>query len=360
MKIESSSIVMESSRRYSQTSREEETLRFWVGEGKRSPLDINANSGRPAVLEEDILDLSAEAEKMLAQMRSKAPAEEEVIEIEMSSEEEQRVYLIEKMLQALTGKKIRLKVPKKVRIHQDGSLAVDLGDKQLNLSARQTKGWGLVYDYHASYSEKERTSFQAVGVIKTSDGKEISISLTMEMSREFFMEENIHIRAGDAAVDPLVINFGGGAPNLSGERINFDLDMDGRQDRVFFVGNGSGFLALDANEDGVINDGSELFGPRSGDGFDELMAYDEDENGWIDEGDPIFDDLRIWTKDDQGNDILLALGEKGVGAIYLGSIATPFAIKDQSNQLQGQVQRTGIFIGEEDSAGTIQHIDIVV
>ncbi len=37
-----------------------------------------------------------------------------------------------------------------------------------------------------------------------------------------------------------------------------------------------------------INDGSELFGTSSGDGFKDLATYDEDENGWIDENDSIF------------------------------------------------------------------------
>mgnify|MGYP000465316364 CR=1 FL=1 len=48
---------------------------------------------------------------------------------------------------------------------------------------------------------------------------------------------------------------------------------------------GSGYLALNKNGDGVINDGSELFGTASGDGFYDLSMYDEDGNGWIDEND---------------------------------------------------------------------------
>ena len=42
--------------------------------------------------------------------------------------------------------------------------------------------------------------------------------------------------------------------------------------------NGSGYLALDKNGDGTINDGSELFGTRNGDGFADLAQYDEDGN----------------------------------------------------------------------------------
>ena len=88
--------------------------------------------------------------------------------------------------------------------------------------------------------------------------------------------------------------------------------------RISFVGPGSGFLALDQNGDGTVNDGSGLFGARTGNGFHELAAYDDDGNGWIDEGDSVYVGLRIWEKDAEGNDRLMALGKRGLGAIFLG------------------------------------------
>jgi hypothetical protein len=54
------------------------------------------------------------------------------------------------------------------------------------------------------------------------------------------------------------------------------------------------------------------------------------------------------------------LGLKGIGAIYLGNIATLFSIKDQPNELQAQIQKTGVFLKEDGQAGTIQHIDFAV
>ena len=85
------------------------------------------------------------------------------------------------------------------------------------------------------------------------------------------------------------------------------------------------FLLLDRNEDGKINDGSELFGTKSGDGFRDLSEYDEDRNGWIDENDSVFSKLKVWTKDSEGNDKLLNLKQADVGAIYLGNIDTEFS-----------------------------------
>lgn len=48
---------------------------------------------------------------------------------------------------------------------------------------------------------------------------------------------------------------------------------------------GGVFLALDKNGDSVINDGKELFGAATGQGFKELAIYDSDKNYWIDEND---------------------------------------------------------------------------
>jgi hypothetical protein len=88
-----------------------------------------------------------------------------------------------------------------------------------------------------------------------------------------------------------------------------------------------------------------LFGPTTENGFGELSAYDEDGNDFIDEGDSIYQQLRIWQKDADGEDRLIALGQAGVGAIYLGSVATPFQVKDIDNQLLGAVQHRGLSEG---------------
>lgn len=186
------------------------------------------------------------------------------------------------------------------------------------------------------------------------------MSLRLGMSREFAFRQNISFRAGDAAIDPLVICFNGKAAGLTVEKYDFDLDSDGVAEKICFVRPGSGFLALDRNGDGMINNGSELFGPNGGSGFVELSLFDDDGNQWIDENDSIYDRLRIWTKDADGKDVLFALGQKGIGAIFLGSTATPFALKDRANVLQGRLRSSGIFLGEDGSAGLVQQIDLAV
>ena len=161
-------------------------------------------------------------------------------------------------------------------------------------------------------------------------------------------------------VDPLVINFGAAGASLTQNKFDFDLNFDGTTDRISFAGPGSGFLVYDANGDGVINDGRELFGPSSGNGFAELAAYDCDGNGWIDENDSIYEHLQIWVRDPDGTDRLFALGEKGIGAIYLGNVSADYLLGSPGASPDGQIRRTGFFLRENGSAGTMQHVDIAV
>ncbi|MGE5579362.1 MAG: hypothetical protein ACM3WU_04880 [Bacillota bacterium] len=66
----------------------------------------------------------------------------------------------------------------------------------------------------------------------------------------------------------------------------FELDGNGKEDEISSLAGDRGFLALDRN------------------------------------------DLRIWAKEGSGKNRLFALGQKGVGAIYVGNIAARFNAKD--------------------------------
>ena len=125
--------------------------------------------------------------------------------------------------------------------------------------------------------------------------------------------------------------------------------------------------SLDKNGDGIINDGSELFGTGNGDGFADLARYDEDGNGWIDENDSIWSKLKIWCKDENGNDVLYKLSDKGVGAICLQNVSTDFTLQGDrkaqdgttnANATNAVVRKTGIFLYENGNVGTVQHVDM--
>ena len=139
----------------------------------------------------------------------------------------------------------------------------------------------------------------------------------------------------------------------------FDIDADGTAENIATLGAGSGYLALDKNQDGTINNGTELFGAKTGNGFSELSVYDQNRDGWIDEHDTVFNQLKIW-QGGGGNGGLTSLRDAGVGAINLASQLTPFALKDSNNQLLGEVKATGIYVQENGTVGTVQQLDLAV
>lgn len=217
----------------------------------------------------------------------------------------------------------------------------------------------LNYQQASWQKETEETSFSTTGVVKTADGREIQFNMNVGMSREFeqYYEQNLTL-AQFQMCDPLVINLDGDVAGLSDQTFYFDIDADGKMDEISQLEAGSGYLALDKNGDGTINDGSELFGTSTGNGFSDLAQYDEDGNGWIDENDAVWNKLKIWCRDENGKDVLYRLADKGVGAICLQNVSTDFALKGQEGQTNGAIRNTGVFLYENGSVGTVQHVDV--
>ena len=210
------------------------------------------------------------------------------------------------------------------------------------------------------FSEQETTAFTANGMVHTADGRDISFGVSFEMSQAFAAKYEFLQQEDYILTDPLVINMDDKVTKIRDQKFYFDLDSDGKEEEISFVGEGSGLLALDKNQDGKINDGSELFGTKSGDGFKDLSRYDEDGNGWIDEADSVYRDLRVWTKDAEGNDRLLTLKEADVGAIYLGNANTQFTMRDDAQQTRAVLQKSGVYLKESGEVGTVQHVDFAL
>ena len=211
-----------------------------------------------------------------------------------------------------------------------------------------------------TYSETEETGFHANGRACTEDGRTIDFNINILMSRSYMEYMNVSIPTmADALCDPLVVNIGSDTADVRDQTFKFDLDADGTEDEISMLGKGSGFLALDKNGDGKINDGSELFGTKSGDGFGDLREYDSDGNGWIDENDDVFSKLKVWCKDENGKDILMDLKEADIGAIFLGEQQTEFSLGGADGYRDGVIRSTGVFLRESNvAAGTVQHVDL--
>jgi hypothetical protein len=97
---------------------------------------------------------------------------------------------------------------------------------------------------------------------------------------------------------------GNGIQTLSvNSGVNFDLLANGQPVQTGWVGAGDGLLVLDHNQDGIINDGSELFGSstvladgsKAVDGYQALSQLDTNKDGVISSADAQFAKLGVWV-----------------------------------------------------------------
>ena len=266
--------------------------------------------------------------------------------------------LIARMLELVSGK--------------PGSAAEDLGDLQKLLRAERSNSSDkeigrprmVRVEWSTSVTERirehESSDFAVTGQVRTADGRTLDFTLGLGMCRDYSCARTVQRSGAGELRDPLVVNFNGTAAELSGKRFAFDLDADGIEELIPGLASGSAWLAFDRNADGRINDGSELFGAFSGNGFADLAELDADGNRWLDEADPLFASLCLWSRDDSGKDILTSLHDKGIGAICLDSAQTPFALTDGDNARQGYIRASGIYLREDGGVGTVQQVDLVV
>lgn len=283
----------------------------------------------------------------------------EPLEFELSEEDRQKILLIEKMLEVLTGKKLKIRVLEKLEIDRAAGSGVPWARQAgEGRNFRNSPALRLVYHLTEYSYEHEEMSFEARGTLKTAEG-EVSFAVRLKLDREQVFLRRTAAAFGQAA-DPLVVNYKGGFAGFSAQKIPFDLDGDGKYELIPFPGRGSGFLVYDKNCNGRADDGCELFGPSTGDGFAELSRLDSDGSGWIDEDDPAYGVLRVWTKDLEGKDILFSLSQLGIGAIYTGGAAVLFELKDSDGGSLGQIVKTGFFAGSGGTTGTLQQVDFYV
>ena len=371
MKIASSDISLSSQHAATTTLETQEKLRAWIG--KERPDFEGRNANGPANLRNASSNVQISDAGRAAQFAppqppavpaSSAAPTDAVQQASDEAENDPRIQLIKYIIELMTGRKINSLSsadvqPDAAATQETAQPAQPPADAAQNTQAAQ-KGWGVEIDSHQSYTETEQTSFHSTGKIVTADNKEISFDLSFELSRSYHEESSSSVRLGDAKkVDPLVINFSGNSAQLTSQKFAFDLDADGKKENVSFV-QGAGFLALDKNNDGKINNGSELFGPGTGNGFSELAAYDSDGNHWIDENDAIYQKLKVWTKDGAGHDQLQTLKQANVGALYLGNASTEFDLKNAQNQSNGQIRSSGVWLSEDGKAHSLQQVDLSV
>jgi len=110
-----------------------------------------------------------------------------------------RLEVLRLLVERLTGRKIAVLSAEDLEkdYRRDGG---SQPQTQPGSAAPERSGWGLIYNYSETYAELETTSFNAGGIIRTADGREISFATELTMSRSFFSETHISLRAGDQQI----------------------------------------------------------------------------------------------------------------------------------------------------------------
>ncbi len=375
MVIQSSDVAMSSGRAYQRQSRDRSSVRGWgeVLSATTSPTATESRSVTQKETQETVVEMYqnySSGGKLVSQVKGVARSQKkseassyESVEVQgrpltlrelFSYLLHQRQKDFERFLEHFrVGMNYRMQ---SVTVTWEGITMSETIPDEGRLSVQASES-----THSSAKSETEVTTFDSGGQVKTADGRQIDFDVSLFMGRHWEEKsESTRKKLDLNLVDPLVVNFGPEATSaeLSGRTFSFDLDADGEKDNIAVLGEMCGFLTYDKNEDGEINDGSELFGAGSGDGFADLAVYDLDGNGWIDEADPVFDKLKIWSKAADGSDVLVGLGVRGIGAIFLGKAPTEFSLKNVANETEAVIRSTGVFLREDGSAGTIQQVDL--
>ncbi len=159
-------------------------------------------------------------------------------------------------------------------------------------------------------------------------------------------------------VDPIVLdlNNDGFNPTSLKNGVNFDLDANGMAERINWIQNDDAILAYDKNEDGIINNGTEVFGDntilengkKAVNGFEALSEFDSNKDGIINAEDERFNQLFVW-QDSNSNGISEESELKTIDEIGIESININYSNLN-SNTASGTVLgNVGSFIFKDGS-----------
>jgi hypothetical protein len=134
---------------------------------------------------------------------------------------------------------------------------------------------------------------------------------------------NIAGGASPVVVDPLLLDLNGDGIKTVGTDAYtfFDHDGNGFAENTGWVDTNDGILALDKNNDGIINTGNEIFGDqtimkngqKATSGFPALADYDDNKDGKIDSNDSIYSQLKVL----KGDNTIQNLQQLGIKSINL-------------------------------------------
>ncbi len=169
-------------------------------------------------------------------------------------------------------------------------------DTIYSIEIAQNPDWQAFYS--SSFSENSSASMFRFDAVQS---QMLNVEFSNEgLSLTFNMELSVELQLGQTpnqqgASDPLVIDTLNNGFQLSSDSVLFDINADGQKELTEIPGEDDYFLAIDWNNNGLIDSGKELFGDQWGaiNGFEELAQYDSNNDKQIDKDDAIFKQLLL-------------------------------------------------------------------
>lgn len=176
-----------------------------------------------------------------------------------------------------------------------GSLLDRYSTAKYNLTGAK---WANFYSHNEEWTETEYQFLDEMFADYEKGAHELG---TAEDSEEVQQSAEAAAKTG---YSPIAIDLNGDSlqtTSLKTKSVLFDLDGNGTKDKTAWLDASDGFLAIDLNNDGSINNGAELFGGGArGDGFAKLALFDSNGDKKINASDENFNKLLIWN--DQNSD----------------------------------------------------------
>lgn len=214
MKISSSNMIMQSSRRY--TSSWSVTQRFQFNKGLQ-------DAGTKETKEWEEPEASQTYDSLKNYFGNLRITHLEVRQDTGSVFEQFRQQTIRSIFAMLFGEE------KAKEIFEDREISAkqtEVPAQTLQTGTLQSAGM-ITYRVEQQYAEQESTYFSTNGIVRTADGREINIRVDVGMSRSFQAAFSKEITVDTC--DPLILNFDGNAAELTDQKFYFDLDCDGKK-----------------------------------------------------------------------------------------------------------------------------------
>jgi hypothetical protein len=140
-------------------------------------------------------------------------------------------------------------------------------------------------------------------------------------------------------ISPLAVDLNGdGIKTISIDAgVQFDMNNTGTKVSTGWISAGDAFLAVDENDNGQIDNRSELFGGGVGEGFAKLATFDSNDDGVVNSNDTDFDRILVW-QDNNSNGItdageLNSLNAMGINDVNVTHDKDNFTVDSQGNIL---------------------------